>query len=239
MDRLNVFADPAAVALASARSVAETLTAIVAAKGRCRLALAGGSTPRATYEQLAVRSVGGSVDWANVDVFFGDERMVPPEDVASNYRMAHESLLGRVPIPPENVHRITGEIGAAEAARRYVAELGAEPLDLVLLGMGDDGHVASLFPGSRALETPYAPALPSEAPVPPHSRVTLSLPVINSASEVLFIVTGPGKAAPLREVFGERRSGHPALPASRVGSSSGRTDWFLDAAAAALLGEVT
>jgi 6-phosphogluconolactonase len=239
MDRLNVFANPNEVAIASARALAGSLSTIVAAKGRCRLALAGGSTPRATYERLAAPDIGGSIDWGSIDVFFGDERMVPPEDVASNYRMARESLLERVPIPSENVHRIPGEVGAAEAARRYVAELGADPLDVVLLGMGDDGHVASLFPGSRALETPYAPALPSEAPVPPHSRVTLSLPVINAASEVLFIVTGPGKAAPLREVFGERRSGRTALPASRVGPISGTTDWFLDAAAAALLGEVT
>jgi len=211
---------------------------VVAEKGRCRLALAGGSTPRATYEQLAVPDVGGSVDWTSVDVFFGDERMVPPEDVASNYRMAREALFERVQIPPGNVHRISGELGAEEAARRYVAELGAEPLDLVLLGMGDDGHVASLFPGSRALEAPHAPAVPSEAPVPPHSRVTLSLPVIKSASVVLLIVTGPGKAARLREVFGERRSGKVALPAARVGSVTGETDWFVDAAAAALLGEV-
>ena len=239
MDRLNVLPDPAEVAIASARAVAVTLGAAVAAKGRCRLALAGGSTPRATYERLAQSTVGGSVDWARVDVFFGDERMVPPEDVASNFRMAREALLDRVPIPPENVHRIPGEVGADEAARRYAAELGAEPLDLVLLGMGDDGHVASLFPGSLALDAPYASALRSESPVPPHSRVTLSLPVINSALAVLLIVTGPGKAARLREVFGERRAGRPSLPAARVASVTGTTEWYVDAAAAALLGEVT
>jgi 6-phosphogluconolactonase len=238
MDRLNVFAGPAEVALASARAVAGVLSAAISARGRCRLALAGGSTPRATYEQLALPSIGGSVDWTRVDVFFGDERMVPPEDGASNYRMAREALLERVPIPPENVHRISGEAGADEAARRYVADLGETPLDLVLLGMGEDGHVASLFPGTRALEAPHAAAMPSKAPVPPHSRVTLSLPVINSASEVLLIVTGPGKAACLRAVFGERRSGHPALPAARVEAAT-RTEWFVDAAAAALLGEVT
>jgi 6-phosphogluconolactonase len=238
MDRLTVLADPAEVALASARAVAGTLSAVIEGKGRCRVALAGGSTPRATYERLAEPELGGSVDWTRIDVFFGDERMVPPADAASNYRMAREALFDRVLIPPENVHRISGEVGADEAARRYVAELGAEPLDLVLLGMGDDGHVASLFPGSRALEVPHAAALPSEAPVAPHSRVTLSLPVINAAAGVLLIVTGPGKAARLREVFGERRSGHPALPAARVASVAGKTEWFVDAAAAALLEEV-
>jgi 6-phosphogluconolactonase len=232
--RIHVFADPARVALEAARAIAGTLAAVSEERGRCRWALAGGSTPRATYEQLASPAISERIAWARIDAFFGDERMVPPEDVSSNYRMVREALLDRVPIPPKNIHRILGELGAAEAARRYAAELGDEPLDLVFLGMGDDGHVASLFPGSQALDGPGA-VLSSEAPVAPRSRVTLSLSVINSASRVFLIVTGPGKAERLREVFAERRSGRPVLPAARVHSTDDGTEWFLDATAASLL----
>lgn len=235
--RIHRFAGPGEVAVASAQAVAAVSAGAVADKGRFRLALAGGNTPRATYERLAAPGTAARIDWSRVDAFFGDERMVPPDDVASNYRMARETLLDRVPIPAENVHRIAGEVGAHEAALRYAAELGAEPLDLVLLGMGDDGHVASLFPGSSALERPEGTVVPSEAPVPPHARVTLSLPVINAASRIVLIVTGAGKAERLRQVFDERRSGRLVLPAARVGSRTGRTEWYVDAAAAALLGE--
>ena len=208
----------------------------MAAKDRCRLALAGGSTPRAAYERLAAGSAENAVDWSRIDVFFGDERAVPPDDPASNFRMAKEALLDRVKIPEASVHRIRGELGAVAAAERYRAELGTAPLDLVLLGMGDDGHVASLFPASRALEHPDASVLPNEGPVAPHSRVTLSMPVINTASHVLVIVTGAAKATRVKAVFDEQRSGRPVLPAARV-MPRGGADWFVDRAAGALLEE--
>lgn len=228
------FAGAAEVARASSDAVAGALRATIDRNGRCRIALAGGKTPQVTYEELAAGDAASAVDWTRVDVFFGDERMVPPDDPASNYRMARGALLDRVAIPSDNVRRILGEVGAVEAARRYIEEIGVEPLDLVLLGMGDDGHVASLFPGSSALEAPDAAVVPSEAPVPPHSRVTVSMSVINAAARVIFIVTGESKAKRLRSVFEERASGRRVLPAARV---TGHVEWFLDDAAAALLGE--
>lgn len=233
--RIRRFPDAAAVASASARFIVERLRSAVASRGRCRIALSGGTTPRATYESLAAIDSTDPVDWSHVEVFFGDERMVPPNDPASNYRMAREALLDRVAIPSRNVHRIFGELPAEEAARKYVRELGDTPLDLVLLGMGDDGHVASLFPGSRALEHPDAPVLPNEGPVAPHARVTVSMAVINAASAVLFMVTGAGKAARLKAVFDERRSGKPALPAARVIPAHGECVFYVDAAASELL----
>jgi 6-phosphogluconolactonase len=229
--------DASSVARAAAEFIARTVQSVIASEGRCRVALAGGSTPRATYEHLAGPDLASNLDWRRVEIFFGDERMVPPEDAGSNYRMAREAFLDRVPIPGQQVHRIQGEAGAGEAARRYTAELGDSPLDLVILGMGDDGHVASLFPGSPALERPAAPVVPSEAPVPPHSRVTLSMPVINSASSALLIVTGAGKALRLKSVFDELREGRPMLPAARVKPRGGAPWWFVDDGAASLLGE--
>jgi 6-phosphogluconolactonase len=234
-DDVRKFESAADVARASADFVAEMLRDVVREKGRCTVALSGGSTPRATYELLAAPSVSGEIDWHRVEFFFGDERMVPPDDAGSNYRMARQALFDRISMPSANVHRIPGELGEAEAARRYTAELGSSPLDLVFLGMGDDGHVASLFPGSRALEVLTTAVVPSQAPVPPHSRVTVTMPVINAASRVLLLVTGSGKAERLKTVFAERRSGKPVLPAARVRPEKSASLWFVDAAAAALL----
>lgn len=237
--RVRRFADPSAVAAAAAEFVAETVRTVIGDKGRCRLALAGGNTPRSTYENLAEPELARTIDWSSVDVFFGDERMVPPDDSASNYRMAREALLDRVGVPAKNVHRMRGEMGAVEAAEAYVVELGTAPLDLVILGMGDDGHVASLFPGTRALENPENPVVPNESPLPPHSRVTLTMPVINRSERALLIVTGAGKAARLKDIFGELRSGRPVLPAARVRPASGTADWFVDAAAASMVDDVS
>jgi len=233
--RIRRFSDASAVASASAEFIGEKLRNAIAERGRCRLALSGGSTPRATYERLATTDATDRIDWSRVEFFFGDERMVPPSDASSNYRMAREALFDRIAVPERNVHRMLGELSAAEAARRYAIELGDAPLDLVLLGMGDDGHVASLFPGTPALERPEAPVVPNHAPVAPHSRVTLSLPVINAASSVLLMVTGGGKAARLKEVFDQRRSGTPVLPAARVRPAQGECVWHVDEAAAKLL----
>jgi 6-phosphogluconolactonase len=160
---------------------------------------------------------------------------VPRTDAASNFRMASEALLGRVPIPPSNVHRVEGELPPVEAAMRYEAVLGDAPLDLVLLGMGDDGHVASLFPGGPELASSDRRVVTSRAPVAPHDRVSLALSVICDARVVALLVTGAAKAARLREVHDERARGEPRLPAARVAPQGGGLHWFLDAAAASLL----
>ncbi|HVW28366.1 MAG TPA: 6-phosphogluconolactonase [Polyangiaceae bacterium] len=233
--RVHRLRDPRAVAEAAARFIASTVESAIATTGKCRVALSGGSTPRATYERLAEPDLSHQTDWAKVEIFFGDERMVPPTDPASNYRMAREALLDRAPIPPSNVHRMQGEIEPVAAAEHYAVELGTAPLDIVLLGMGDDGHVASLFPGSAELLRTDRTVFPSHAPVAPHERLTLSLPVINAARNVVLLVTGEGKAARVAEVFQERASGAARLPAARVAPRPGELHWFLDAGARSVL----
>ena len=233
--RVHRLRDQRAVAEAAARFIASTMEAAVASSGKCRIALSGGSTPRATYERLSEPDLAGQVDWTKVEVFFGDERMVPPTDASSNYRMAREAMLDRVPILPANVHRIQGELEPSVAAANYATELGTEPLDIVLLGMGDDGHVASLFPGSAELLRTDRTVVPSHAPVAPHDRVSISLPVINGARNVVLLVTGEGKAERVAEVFQERASGAARLPAARVAPRRGELHWFLDAGARSVL----
>lgn len=230
--RIHLAGDPSAVAELAARFVLARAASTLALRPTFRIALAGGSTPRATYERLAAPDLAADVDWARVSVFFGDERMVPPEDTSSNYRMAREALLSRVPIPSENVHRIEGELRADIAAGRYAEKVGRAPLDLVLLGMGDDGHVASLFPGTPELGAEGV-VLPSVAPVAPRERVTLGLRVLNGAHAVALLVTGAAKAARVAQVVRERKAGRPVLPAARVQPESGELHWFLDEAAAA------
>lgn len=232
--RLHRSPSGASVAELAARFVAITVARSIEERGACRLALAGGSTPRALYERLAAPDLADTIDWARVSIFFGDERLVPPEDPSSNYRMTREALLARVRIPAENVHRIEGEAQAAVAVARYAARLGSLPLDLVLLGMGDDGHVASLFPASAELTSGLA-VQASYAPIAPHERVTIGLGVINRARVVALLVTGAAKASRVAQVLTERREGRPALPAARVAPDGGELHWFLDDAAAAEL----
>jgi 6-phosphogluconolactonase len=240
--RVQVFDDPERVAEAAARRVAEVARESISENGVFSLALAGGSTPRRVYELLAGDELRGLVDWNNTHVFFGDERAVAPDDPDSNYRMAFESLLSRVPVPEKNVHRIEGLGDAAANASRYESEMrglfgdDAEwpRLDLVLLGMGDDGHTASLFPDTAALGERRAWAAANWVENLGAWRVTLTAPALNAARRVLFIVTGAGKAERLREVIrGER---DPArLPSQLIRPRDGAPEWFVDRAAAGRL----
>jgi 6-phosphogluconolactonase len=197
--------------------------------GPFRLALAGGSTPKRLYERLAARD---DIDWSTVEVFWGDERVVPANDANSNYRVARELLLDRVGIPPERVHRIETERGAEDAAAHYGALLGDDPLHLVLLGMGGDGHTASLFPGGVSTG---APVLVTTSPVPPAVRVTLSLGSINGAEEVLLMVAGSTKAERLAEARAQQRAPDDPLllPVARVRPE--RLTWMVDQEAARFL----
>lgn len=202
------------------------------------VALSGGSTPRALYQLLAETPLA----WEAIHLFWGDERCVPPDHADSNYRMTAESLLRRIAIPPENVHRIEGELPPEEAALRYEDELrkffdGVPRFDLILLGLGEDGHTASLFPDSPALHerTRWVVAVSHTTPPPPLvPRVTLTLPVINAARQVVFLVSGAGKAKRLAEVL-HVPTPSPLLPASMVRPDSGELLWLLDQPAAALL----
>jgi 6-phosphogluconolactonase len=236
---VRVVEDLAAVAREAAEEWRACAARAIAASGRFTVALSGGATPRALYALLADGSAPyrAALPWATTHVFWGDERAVPPDHPDSNYGMAREALLARVPLPPENVHRMRGEDPPEAAARSYEDELraffgGAPRLDLVLLGIGPDGHTASLFPGSPTLDertrivaAPYVPALGA-------SRITLTLPAIEAAARLVFLVSGEGKAAALARVLsGDAGPGAP--PAARVSSADGRPVlWIVDAAAA-------
>ncbi|MFO0746855.1 MAG: 6-phosphogluconolactonase [Myxococcota bacterium] len=224
-------ADASALYDAAAADVSQLVQAAIAERGICHIALAGGRTPRGLYEVLATDP---HIAWDKVIVLFGDERAVPPDDPASNFGMAREALFDRLPIPP-TVLRMSGELPAADAARAYDAVVRvAEPLDVVLLGMGDDGHVASFFPGTPEPDAD-ARVIATTSPLPPPSRVSLTLAAIRRSRAILLLVTGAGKAARLAEVWRQIADGAPRLPAARATSESGICRWHVDTAAAAQL----
>lgn len=224
------FADPGALAASAALDTARRINSSIIRRGRCRIALAGGNTPRQAYRLLAAQKQ-QRIDWRRVQVFWSDERCVPRDSRESNYRMAWQTLLSRVPIPREQIHRIEGERPPADSARTYSALLAEAPLDLVLLGMGTDGHIASLFPGQRSLQEPSAYAVAVDAPKPLGARVSLTLRAINEAHAVCFWISGAGKADIVARVLRDRARGCIALPAARV-HPDGELVWYLDEDAA-------
>lgn len=237
--QVRIFPDLEALSRAAASGVAAALRSSMEARGSCLVALAGGRTPRRLYEALA-ESHGADVRWERVHIFWGDERYVPPDDPQSNYRLAREVLLDRVPIPAANVHRMPTELPSpASAARAYEAllrrHLGPRPrFDLVLLGLGADGHVASVFPGSPAVAEERRWVMAVEAPAAPRRRLTLTLPTINRAARVFVVVAGPQKAAALaRALMGPVDPWRH--PASAVRPVDGSLVWWTDEAAAARL----
>lgn len=217
----------------AAEWLAQRIAQTVSSRGRCRLALAGGNTPLPVYEALATPPLSTQVDWSKVDVFFGDERCVPPDDAASNYALAQRALLSRIPVPSAQVFRIAGELPPPRAAAEYDAVLGATPLDVVLLGLGDDGHTASIFPGT--VEAAGRRVIATTSPKPPTHRVSLTTQALNEAREVVFLATGATKADIVAEVFTQWPSSAPPLPAARVRPNHGSPRWILDAPAASKL----
>jgi 6-phosphogluconolactonase len=241
---VQVFPDPASVARAVAERVAEAAALSADTSGRFTIALSGGSTPRSTYERLASGDLAERVPWEAFHVFWGDDRCVPPDDPDSDYRMAKEAMLDHVPIPSGRVHRIRGEDPPEQAARDYEQLLrrsfgvpGGPPprqdgsrFDLVLLGMGEDGHTASLFPGTGAVNEVERWAIRVQADASPRNRVSLTTPVLNAAARKLFLVTGVGKAPTLARVLEGPRD-PDALPSQAIEDP----EWFVDAAAASML----
>jgi 6-phosphogluconolactonase len=236
--RALVCADPAAAARLCAERFAAAAREAVEARGRFSVALSGGGTPRRAYALLAEEPFASAVPWERVQFWWGDERCVPAGHPRSNFRMAREALLSRVPVPEANVHRVRGELGAARAAAGYERELrdawdgGMPRLDLVHLGMGGDGHTASLFPFSPALQERNrlaAPAL-NEGEL----RVTLTVPVLNASRRLDFLVTGADKAARLRGVL-QGALDPLRIPAQLVRPSAGEPVWIVDEAAASRL----
>jgi 6-phosphogluconolactonase len=217
----------------------------IAQQDRFTVALAGGSTPRASYTLLAEDERAGQAGlaWDKVEIFFGDERAVPPDHPDSNFRMAQEVLLSRVPLRPESVHRIQAEADPTEAAARYEEELSrvfkadrdqVPRFDLILLGMGPDGHTASLFPGSVALQETKRLISANWVEKFKSHRITFTFPLLNAAATALFAVSGADKAAMVQQVLRGDSAG-PIYPAERVRPSTGRLVWMLDEAAASAL----
>jgi 6-phosphogluconolactonase len=219
------------------RGAAWLLSAIAANPGRIAIALSGGSTPKLLYQSLAAPPLRDAMPWSRIHWFWGDERFVPPDDPASNFRMVREAMLAAVPVPPENVHPIptvgmTPEAAAAAYERELQSFYGAASLDparplfdAVLLGLGADGHTASLFPGTAALDERRRWAAVGGAP--PEPRITLTFPVLESSRAVTFLVSGVEKKAALTRVL----KGDPALPAARV-RPVGTLTFLIDRAAA-------
>jgi 6-phosphogluconolactonase len=238
---LLVFDTPEQVAQAAAERFVDYANGSIRDHGSFAVALAGGSTPRRTYELLSGDEFKSGVDWLRVHLFFGDERMVPQDSLESNYRMVNDALISRVAIPPQNVHRIRGEITPAESADSYEAELKSffatvdwPGFDLVLLGMGDDGHTASLFPGSDALKEEKRWVVETRHPQTGQNRITITLPVINHAARVTFMITGKEKAATLARVL-RSDSAAEQLPAQKIKPVNGILEWLVDRAAASTL----
>lgn len=224
------------VARAAADAFVACVAGVLADGAVARVALAGGSTPKAMYRLLASPAYRERVEWRRVEIYFGDERCVPPDDPQSNYRMAREALLEHV---PARVHRMRGEDEPAAAASAYERELrellGATPrVDLVLLGMGDNGHTASLFPGLHAVEERERWVVAEYVAEVSMWRLTVTPVVLNASAEVLFLVAGADKAAMLHRVLEGPRDAR-ALPAQVVAPRDGRLTWLVDAAAAAAL----
>lgn len=239
--RLTLFPTVDTLVHQAAARVVTTLGEAVLERGIAAIALSGGSTPRSVYELLGSDEFRTQLPWERVHLFWGDERCVPPHAPESNYRLVKESLLRNITIPALNVHRMKGEALPGEAARAYEEEMkkifalaqGELPeFDLLLLGLGEDGHTASLFPGSNALDEEERLVLDVPAPGRISRRITLTIPVINNASRILILVSGKNKAAILKEVL--EREGLQ-YPVQRVIPSSGDLEWLVDQDAASHL----
>lgn len=234
-----IFASASELATGAANFIAACAQEAIATRGRFDVALSGGSTPLSAYARLAAPPLRDTVDWQSVHLFWSDERCVPPDDAQSNYAAAKAALLDHVAIPEANIHRMRSELPPAQAAEDYRQQLAehfhtpAFPVfDLILLGLGTDGHTASLFPGSAALRTGEVPVTENYVSSLESWRLTFTLPLINSARKVAFLVSGAGKAAMVSEVL--TPGGRP-LPAKAVNPHSGGLTWLLDTDAAASL----
>ena len=230
------------LSLAAAEFIAELAEARIKERGVFTFVLSGGTTPRLLYEELAREPYASRVDWQHTHLFWGDERFLPPDHPDSNFALAFKSLISKVDVPPSNIHRIPVATGSPKAvAAEYETTLrkffqptaGSDPstsfpsFDLVLLGMGVDGHTASLFPGEAALEerTSWLVVVEGSSASPPVRRITLTFPVINEAKCVLFLVSGSNKLKVLQEILSNPHT--TTYPAARV-KPSGRLLWFID-----------
>jgi 6-phosphogluconolactonase len=245
---VEVLPDASALFEAAADRFVQIARAAIERRGRFTVALSGGSTPRGLYSRIAMDAAHvGAVSWRHVEFFWGDERPVAPDHPESNYRMAREALLDHLPVADAQVHRIRGESPPAQAAEEYESEiarvLGVPPgtmprFDLVLLGLGPDGHTASLVPGTTALTETRRVVVANYVPKFGVDRITLTAPAINAAHAIVFLAEGEAKAARLREVIEGPRD-TDRLPAQLIHPTDGSLMWLVDAAAASQLSQRT
>lgn len=233
--QLEIVDDADAVANDAARRVSRVLQGALAQNEVASIVLAGSGTAARFHRALVTESAAAGVDWTRVHVFFGDERAVPPGDPASNFGAASRDLLEPVGIPPGNVHRMQGEEDPERAARAYAAELARWferhlALDVVMLGIGADGHTASLFPGSDALEESQRLCLATESPSPPHGRITLTYAALGKAQRIILLAHGEEKRAAIERSL-DADDADPT-PAARARSATGTALWIVDRAAA-------
>ena len=241
MTDLQIFDDQQATVIAAANHIRENASAAIKSHGRFSIALSGGSTPKAVYELLSTDPYSQQIDWANVYIFWGDERCVPPDHKDSNYHMAHETLLSHVPIPPDNIYRMQGDIDPAQAAAEYEQQLRtffgkdeSPRFDLILLGMGDDAHTASLFPTTAAIHEASRWVIAHFVDKLSTWRLTLTPVAINAAVQVTFLVIGDNKAKPLKHVLeGDYDPDH--FPSQIVKPTNGHLTLLVDQSAATLL----
>jgi len=227
--KVSVLPDSAALVEAAALRVVSIAQQAIAERGQFVWALSGGATPRPLYELLGSKRFANVLDWTRVVFFWSDERCVAPDHADSNYRMARTALLDTLPLSPTQVHRLRGEDEPSAAAAAYDRELRASGgLDLVLLGMGGDGHVASLFPGSSALQETERWVVTNLSPAGAQ-RITFTLPAINAAKVVLLLVAGADKATRVKEAL---RDPSAQLPVQRIHPTEGHLEWMLDTQAA-------
>ncbi|MFP4353847.1 MAG: 6-phosphogluconolactonase [Phycisphaerae bacterium] len=220
-----------------------TICEAVARNGSCSVALAGGTTPHALYHLMAFEAAIAELPWGSVDFFFGDERDVPPDHVESNYGMAQRTLLDNVPVDPARVHPMRADSDDMdEAAREYEQIIrrtvqqennGIPSFDIILLGLGGDGHTASLFPGTEALKEDKRLVVANHVPVHDRTRMTITYPLINAARNVIFLVTGRDKAEAVEKLLDQRYDDDKTIPAARVRPTDGLCVVVLDKAAAA------
>ncbi len=231
--QVRVFEDIESLSRAAMELTVSLSQKVVASAGRAAIALSGGSTPKQLYALLGSAPGRDAVPWPHMHFFWADERCVPKDHPESNFKLAYDSFLSDMPLPAENIHRIKGELGPSRAARLYEDDMrnffnGVDipAFDIILLGVGQDGHTASLFPGSSALRETTRLALPVYLKRPKRDRVTLSLPVLNHAASVLFLAPGSAKAEAVSAIL-EGDIAH-RYPAGLVQPLRGQVTWFLD-----------
>lgn len=232
---IKLFTSLLSLSVGAAEWITELSHKAIFERGECTIALSGGETPKTLYETLA-KNYAEKIDWDHVHLFWGDERFVPEMDAASNYRMVREALIDKSPISSKNVHPIFYRSNPTDSADQYSGELAGffkeqvPSFDLMLLGLGGDGHTASLFPGMSVEEMSKGIAIVTNSPLPPPIRISLTLPIINNAKHVAFLVSGSGKREILKAVLHDREVPNSKYPAAHV-QPKGELVWFVDPAA--------